>query len=158
MLYITYTWSPDEKLAGWRSRDGTAFPARTGIIAVGDQTRSAEASGGDIPTRPASPVIKTVGDPTDLTGLSTELSTFFEAWGATDGQFGLCFDSITPLLMYVSVDRSYRFLDILTSRVEALGATAHYHLDHDAHTAETVDRLTPLFDATVERTESGELS
>lgn len=155
MLYITYTWSSNEKLAGWRSHGGEAIPAKTGTIVVGSQTQSATTSDSAISAQPASPVIKAVTDPTDLTGLSTELSKFFEAWSTTHGQFGLCFDSITSLLMYVSVDRACRFLNVLTSRVDALGATAHYHLNPDAHTAQTVDKLIPLFDDVVEHTENG---
>lgn len=152
-LWITYTQSPDEKLVRWQNCDSEALPAKRGIIAVGDQTQSAAPSS-DITTWPASSVMRTVADPTDLTGLGIEVSKFFEAWDVPDGQFSMCFDSITPLLMYVSVDRAYRFLDVLTSRVEALGGTAHYHIDPDAHGVRTVSRLTSLFDDVVGDTEN----
>jgi hypothetical protein len=155
ILYITYTWLPDEKFAGWQSHSGEAVPANTGTIVVGDNKQSTAASSGTISSQPASPVIKSVEDPTDLTALSTELSTFFETWNTPDRQFSICFDSITPLLTYVSIDRAYRFLSVLTSRVEAVGATAHYHLNPAVHTAQTVDKLSPLFDNVVERTDTG---
>jgi hypothetical protein len=155
VLYNTYTWSPDEKIAGWRSHGGEASPSNTGTIAVGTQTESTGASDGTVPTGSARSLIKTVPDPTDLTGLSTELSKFFERWNTPERRFSLCFDSITPLLTYVSVSRACRFLDVLTSRVEVGGAIAHYHLNPDAHTDETVDKLVPLFDDVIDRTETG---
>jgi hypothetical protein len=149
-LWVTYTRSPDEKLAGWRNHGSETVPAQTGVIVVGDQSRTTGVSHNDSPTQSATPIVNTVADPTDLTGLSVELSRFFEAWGTNDGQFSICFDSLTPLLVYVSVDRVCRFLHMLTTQVEALGATAHYHLTFDAHDAETVNRISTLFDDVVE--------
>lgn len=155
-LWITYTRSPDEKFANWRDYRTEAFPPRTGVIVVGDQTRATATADSSIPTQSGGPVIRTVADPTDLTGLSIELSRFFDNWATGEGRFTICFDSLTPLLVYVSVDRAYRFLHTLTTRVEALGATAHYHLDPAAHDTQTVSRLTSLFDEIVEGSETGE--
>lgn len=150
-LWITYMRSPDEK-RGLLGRDGEAAAATQGVIVVGGQPQSAAQSGSAVPTRPTSPVLRAVTEPTDLTELGIQLSQFFEAWGAEDGQFSICFDSITPLLVYASVDRAYRFLQTLTAQIDALGATAHYHLDPGAHSAQTVRRLTRLFDEVVDCT------
>lgn len=155
-LWITYLRSPDDKIANWRAYGSENLPPRTGVIVVGDQMRATATSDSSIPAQSAGPVIKTVADPDDLTGLSIELSEFFEAWATGDRLFTICFDSLTPLLVYVSADRACRFLHALTTKVEACGATAHYHLDPDAHDTQTVGRLTPLFDAGVEQSENGE--
>lgn len=155
-LWITYTRSPDDKLTSWCDYRTEAFPSRMGVIVVGDQTRATTTAESGIPTQAGGPVIRSVADPTDLTGLSIELSQFFDSWTTGEGRFTICFDSLTPLLVYVSVDRAYRFLHTLTSRVEALGATAHYHLDPEAHDVQTVSRLASLFDEIVEGSETGE--
>lgn len=153
-LWITYTRSPDEKLASWHDHGSETVPSRTGVVVVGDRTRTTAAAGSAIPARPASPVVKTVADPTDLTGLGVAVSEFFETWATDDNRLTVCFDSLTPLLAYVSVDRACRFLRTLTTRVDALGATAHYHLDSDAHDARTVSRLGSLFDEDVTLSEN----
>jgi hypothetical protein len=155
-LWITYTRSPDEKLANWREYGTAAFPPRMGVVVVGDQTRATTTADSGIPTQAGGPVIRTIGDPTDLTGLSIELNQFFDNWATGEGRFTICFDSLTPLLVYVSVDRAYHFLHTLTTRVEALDVTAHYHIDPEAHDTQTVNRLTSLFDEIVEESEPEE--
>lgn len=150
-LWITYTRSPDKKL-GLLRRDSAAASPTQGVIVVGGQPQSITQGGSAVPTRPTSPVIRSVTEPTDLTELGIELSKFFVVWGAEDGQFSICFDSITPMLVYASVDRAYRFLQTLTSQIDALGATAHYHFDPSAHSAQTARRLIRLFDNVVDCT------
>jgi hypothetical protein len=154
-LRITYTRSPDELLAEWRRHGHDALPERTGVIAVGTHTGAADVADNASPAGAAAPTIKTVATPTDLSGLSTTIHEFCTTWGATDGQFRICFESLTPLLVYVSVDRAARFLQTVTTQVDARGATAHYHLTPSVHAAETVRRLTDLFDAVINLTESG---
>lgn len=155
-LWITYTRSPDEILAEWRRHGGDPLPDQTGVIVVGDHARAAGVPDSAIPAGSAPPAIETVANPTDLTGLGTNVNEFCEAWGATDGRFSICFDSLTPLLVYVSVDRACRFLHALTARVETLEATAHYHLTPSVHAARTARRLTGLFDDVVDLSETGD--
>lgn len=153
-LWVTYARAADEELADWSEPERECLPELRGVVAVGDRSGAAD----DVPTRPTDPVVRTVPEPTDLTRLGDELSAFFESWDPADGRLAVCFDSLTPLLVYVSVDRARRFLRALTARVRAHGATAHYHLNPDVHAPRTVERLVPLFDEVVEYAADGNLT
>nr|WP_312907641.1 hypothetical protein [Natronosalvus caseinilyticus] len=58
----------------------------------------------------------------------------------------LWFDSITPLIHATNFERVFRFLHILTARIECTRATAFYLVDPTAHDQQTVTSLTYLFD------------
>ncbi len=70
----------------------------------------------------------------------------------------VCFDSITPLILYSDVDRAHRFLDSLRDLVDGVGGHAHYHFDPDAHDETVRQRLRTLFDAAVTVDDDGDLA
>lgn len=63
-----------------------------------------------------------------------------------------CFDSITALLQYTTVEKAFRFLHVLTNRVRRTGATAHYHLIPGTHDEQALATLGTLFDARIDAT------
>lgn len=70
----------------------------------------------------------------------------------------VCFDSITPLILYSGVDRAHRFLNSLRDLVDGAGGHAHYHFDPDAHDETVRQRLRTLFDAAVTVDDDGDIA
>jgi len=95
---------------------------------------------------PGASTVTTNRNPGDLTGLGVSIMDLFSDWDDTDAAISVCFDSITPLLQYNSLDEVFHFLRIVTEEVESAGALAHYHIDPAAHDEQTQQRLLPLFD------------
>lgn len=155
-LSVTLDGSPDDRLDEWRAHIGE-LPAETGVIAVGETTRSAAAAS---PSGPgASPVtVDTVADPSDLTGLAMAIGAYLDAWGESDRTPVVCFHSITSLLFHADQARVFRFLHSTTGRLRDLGAVAHYHLDPAAYDEATINAFSALFDALVRIDDDGSVT
>lgn len=155
VLYVSFVQSPDERLGSWEARVGPEHPARTGIVAVADSTRSGT-SATPHPIDPAGNVtVRTVSTPGNLTDLGIQISAYLSEWDGTDERTVVCFDSLTTMLQYTDLQRAFRFLHVLTGRVRATGSFAHYHVDPGAHDERTLNTLKTLFDGTAEWTGAG---
>lgn len=143
-LTITYTRSTEQVISEWRDRVAD-LPACFGVIDIGGTARSQAAS----PAVAESYSVATES-PRDLTGLGITVSQYLEEWSGNGNQTVVCFDSLTALLQYASVDRVFRFLHVFTRRVQVVDAVAHYHLDPDAHATEDMAALKSLFDEQIE--------
>jgi hypothetical protein len=150
VLSVAYTETPEEFVDRWL--DGTgAPPTRGGVVAVGES----EADPGD-PNWTA----RAVENPADLTGVGIELSELLSGMNnaAGDETITLCFNNLTTLLQYADLQRTFRFLHVVTGRVKTVGGVGHYHIDPDAHDQQTLATLTGLFDAVLEAEEDGSWS
>jgi hypothetical protein len=155
VLSITFTQSADDRLSLWQSYVDD-LPAQAGIVTVDVMTRSA-ASDTVSPSQPIpTPIaVESVSDPSDLTGFAIEISKFLSTWEGVPNQTVVCFHSLTQLLQYADLQRVFRFLHVLTGRLESAGAVAHFHLDPQTHDEQTLGALSQLFDVIVEH-EDGE--
>lgn len=142
VLAINYRQTPDEWLDEWRRYVGQT-PRRAAIVSVEDTFRSAVAPEGAA-TVDGNTVVCLEG-PADLTGLGIRLGEFLD--GYTGGRRVVTFDTLTVLLQYVDLSRAFRFLHVFTNRVKHAGATAHYHMDPEAHDDRAVATVESLFDA-----------
>lgn len=153
VLGVTYRRSPAEWVDDWQRHAGTA-PAHGHVIGVGDWQQSTTPTAGG-PDRWS---METVERASDLTRLGIGLSEFLA--GARDSstveEIRVCFDSVTALLQYADVKRTFQFLHVVTGRVKSAEAVAHYHLDPAAHDEQTLATLRGLFDAIVEVDDAGE--
>lgn len=151
VLWVSYTKSPDQQLRRWQTHTNDR-PAKMGMVSVEDSTRSVAGGSGSTaadlmgPDRP----VETISSPNDLTGLGIRITEFLTDWEQTDGQIVVCFDSLTALLQYVELETAYEFLHIITGRMAAVDAIAHFHMDPDAHDDHLVEGVTTLMDAVVE--------
>ena len=151
VLSITYTDTAEEWVEAWLDH-ANAPPVRGGIVSVGQ----AEANVDD----PAW-AVKTVENPSDLTGIGIELSELLSGMATAaddDEHIAVCFDGITSLLQYADLQRAFRFLHVVTGRVKTVGGVGHYHLDPEAHDPQTLATLKGLFDAVVEVDDEGTLT
>lgn len=155
-LSITLDDTPDERLDEWRANVGE-LPSETGVIAVGEMTRSAAATSLSAPS--SAPIkVDTVANPSDLTGLAIAIGAYLDAWADTDRTPVVCFHSISSLLFHAEQSRVFQFLHSSVGRLRNLGAISHYHLDPVAYDESTVNRFSALFDAVVEISDDGSVS
>lgn len=133
-------------------RPGAGTPSNVGIICC-DRTRSAAAAGPQHgPGVAPGPWITTVSSPGDLTGLGVRIDQALTAWSDGPGPIELCFHSLTTLLQYVDERAVFRFCHALTSHLDTVGASSHFHLDPSAVDERTVTTLSALFDRVVDHT------
>jgi len=148
LLFVTLSEAPDERLATWRAHGGED-PESIGFVTAGDTMRSAAAAAGAVVSPAPTPTVRTAPHQGDLTGIGIETSALLSELGAQDRPASVCFHSLTTLLEHVDPRDVFRFLHILTGRIEEAGARAHYHVDTAAHDEQLFGTLDPLFDATL---------
>lgn len=147
-LSVTFDEPADDRVNVWRTHVGEQ-PAETGVIAVGETSRSA-AVGRPQGPGPTPVTVNPVADPSDLTGLAMAIGAYLDAWDTAEATPVVCFHSITSLLFHADVERAFRFLHATTGRLRDIGAVAHYHLDPNAYEESTLNAFAALFDAVVE--------
>jgi len=148
VLVVSYTQTPGEFVDDWTDHVGTP-PVRGGVVSVAQGEAGAEDS---------SWVVESVENPSDLTGVGIELSEFLSGIASAAGEgehIAVCFNSVTSLLQYADLQRAFRFLHVVTGRIKTVGGVGHFHLDPDAHDAQTLATLKGLFDAVVEVNDDG---
>ena len=147
VLAVDYRRTPDQYLDEWE-RYVDDQPRRCGIVRVDESTGS---DGDETEVGPGA--VAAVESPTDLTGLGIKVGNYLENYGSSDTV--VTYDSLTMLLQYVELERAFRFLHVLTNRVQDADAVAHYHMDPKAHDEQVMATLSSLFDA-VAKFEDGE--
>lgn len=145
-LAVLYTRGPDDALTSWRSHVGE-LPDRLRIVSVGGERRASTARG--LADERPGVGVDVVDEPRDLTGLAMRISGRLSEWDGEGSDVRLCFDSLTALVQYAELERAFRFLHMLTSRLNQMGAVAHFHLDPGAVDDRTGRTLAQLFDETV---------
>ena len=95
--------------------------------------------------------VRYVSTPGDLTGMGIEFSEV--ASSASDegvSRLRVGFDSLSPLLMYVDIERLFRFLHVFTSQIQSQGWLGAFSVDPESHDAQTINTISQLFDGVVE--------
>jgi hypothetical protein len=89
-------------------------------------------------------------NPTDLTGVGITLSDYLSDWAESGDGTIICFESLTELMQYTDLKPLFRFLRVITRRIEHVGGFAHFHLDPSAHDRQTLATIRSPFDAIVD--------
>lgn len=143
VVWVTMLNSSREVLDLWDTHCSVR-PDRLRIVLVGDGLADIDAVD--------DPGVETdsLPDPTDLTTLGVKLTETVSAWTDDGVEVRLRFDSLTPLLQYVSARTLARFLHVLTNKLAMADVPAHFHLDPMAHDSQTVYTLASVCHARVE--------
>lgn len=151
ILGVTVASSPGERMSEWSN---VIDPIQTELsfVDVSNGGRSAAMSADGFGGQHGAMVNMIEIEEVDLQQLGTQITALLD--GATDDPVVLCLDSLTDLLQFESERKVHRFLNVVTTRVEAADAIAHYHLDADGHPQSTIETLAPLFDVTIQPAES----
>ena len=148
---VTYTPPPETWISDWREHiDG--LPAELAFI----HANTVETTGDDAETMIPSDVPVSRVDPNQPMDIIAPLSEQLTRWKGNGHQTLVSVQTLTILLEYVDFDTAFRYLHILTHRVQAADAIGFYHMDPDIHDEETVNTLKTLFDAVVEVSNDGE--
>lgn len=148
---VTYTPPPETWISDWRAQIGD-LPAELAFIHA--NTVETTGDGDEAPDSAGVPVARV--DPNQPMDIIAPLSEQLTRWGDNGNQTLVSVQTLTVLLEYVDFDTAFRYLHILTHRVQAADAIGFYHMDPDIHDEETVNTLKTLFDAVVEVGDDGE--
>ncbi|GAA0241252.1 helix-turn-helix transcriptional regulator [Haladaptatus pallidirubidus] len=146
---VTYTQPPDQWFVDWEQTVGSLSPVTQFIYANG--MAQSETYNEQIPDD----VNIVIADPTDPMEIIVPLSNHLKTWTEDDKQPIVSVQTLTVLLEYVDFDTTFRYLHILTHRIQAAGAVGYFQIDPDIHDPETINTLKTLFDTVVEISESG---
>lgn len=92
-----------------------------------------------------------VSSPGDLTGMGIEFSEVARSAGdAGVDRLRVGFDSLSPLLMYVDLQRLFRFLHVFTSQIQSQGWLGVFSVDPESHDDQTINTISQLFDGVLE--------
>lgn len=156
ILFITLTRPAADRLDLLQSVSGESSPEVT-VICVGEQSPSrAGERTGSAPSGDAT--VTTIGNQVNVTTLGITISKAVSEWEDDDRELTICFHSLTALLQYADIRQVFRFLHVLHSQPGIADATAHYHIDSEAHDRRTISILRHLFDEIIEVTSDGEFT
>ncbi|WP_232701364.1 RAD55 family ATPase [Halobacterium wangiae] len=140
-VLVTSRDPADEVLAEYED----ALGGDPGFLRLVDcvSTQSGSATDGDR--------VRYVSSPGDLTGMGIEFSevaSIASQQGVDRLRVG--FDSLSPLLMYVDIERLFRFLHVFTSQIQTQGWLGIFSVDPESHDDQTMNTISQLFDGVVD--------
>jgi len=95
--------------------------------------------------------VEYVNSPGDMTGVGIGVSEQLRRFAEDEsGRTRVAFHSLSTLLMYSDVETVFRFLHVLTGRIDGVDAVGLFTIDPTTHDEETVNTLKQLFDGAVE--------
>jgi hypothetical protein len=148
---VTYTPPPETWISDWRTNVGD-LPAELAFI----HANTVETDDGAAATEVPPDVSVARVDPNQPMDIIAPLSEQLTRWDDNGNQTLVSVQTLTVLLEYVDFDTAFRYLHILTHRVQAADAIGFYHMDPDIHDEETINTLKTLFDAVVKVSDDGE--
>ncbi|MFH5802265.1 helix-turn-helix transcriptional regulator [Haladaptatus sp. CMAA 1911] len=146
---VTYTQQPGQWLDDWQRSVGKQ-PREIRFIHASGMAQS-ETYDEQTPATVTTEVV----DPTDPMEIIVPLSNRLKEWTDSETQPVVSVQTLTVLLEYVDFDTAFRYLHILTHRIQAAGAVGYFQMDPDIHDPETTNTLKTLFDVVVESSNSG---
>jgi len=139
---ITYTPPPETWVADWKAHKDRLPSELAFIHANTVETADEDRVEGVSPEVSVARV-----DPNQPMDIIAPLSEQLTRWKENGNQTLVSVQTLTILLEYVDFDTAFRYLHILTHRVQAANAIGFYHMDPDIHDEETINTLKTLFDA-----------
>ncbi|GAA0654774.1 RAD55 family ATPase [Salarchaeum japonicum] len=95
--------------------------------------------------------VRNVSSPGELTGIGIEFSELArEAENNGVERLRIGFDSLSPLLMYVDLQRLFRFLHVFTSQIQSRDWLGLFAIDPDSHDEQVVNTISQLFDGMIQ--------
>jgi len=140
VLLVEFTPNPADRLDQLTNHPAAG---RKRLLTVGDHA--------DVRSSRAGLDVASIDDPADLSTLGIEISGFLADSPPAGEETIVCFHSLTALLAHSDLERAFRFLHVLTGRIAAADAVAHFHVDPTAHDPRDLNTLSALFDGVVVR-------
>lgn len=147
VLSVTFSATPVERVALWRRLVSKDLPKQVTILGPEREAAEQEAT---IQTNSSLLIEESLSHPADPFELLVMIGQHLGEWTGTDEQTLVCIRSVTALLDSVERSEVMDLISVLNTRLEAVGAVAHYHVDPTAHDQQTIADLRPLFDSVIE--------
>lgn len=151
VVAMTYTQSPETWISDWEALF-PRLPAELAFIYANTVESTVESGEHGVP--PAVSVSRV--DPNQPMDVIAPLGQQLTRWADNGNRTLISVQTLSILLEYVDFDAAFRYLNVLTCRVQAADAIGVYHVDPAVHDEETLDSLKTLFDAVVEMSDDGE--
>ena len=143
LLFVTANESADPLLEDVEERLGYV-PDRLRVVDCVSERQGTE---GRFPAER----VEYVSSPADLTGIGIGISEQLRRFDAEGvDRTRVCFYSLSTLLMYAELETVFRFLHVLSGRVDSIGAIGLFALDPTIHEPSAVNTLKQLFDGVIE--------
>lgn len=146
LVAISYTQPPEEWVSAWKAYVG-AVPDRSVFVKGGSVTADADGEFERVLS----------ADPADPMSVVVPVEKQLAAWQSTDADTVVSLQTLSVLLQYSDADTVFRYLNLATHKVRAVGARGYYQMDPELHDESTVNALKVLFD-TVETVSEDELA
>lgn len=143
-----YPQSVDEWLADWRSAVGE-LSAQCALVDVGGEVRSTAVQSSENHLATDSVSIITT-EPTDTAKLLFTLREQLSRFAATESKVIVSIETLTAFLESVDEETAVRYLHLLINQLRTTGAIGYFHIDPDAHSQQTFDTISALFDRDVD--------
>lgn len=142
-VIVTTRDSSDRVLADFRSLLDSPDDAHIGVVDCVTQHQGRSATDTEH--------VKHASSPVDMTGIGIKFSEFVENFYTERNvkKNRVAIDSLSTLLMYSDLQTVFRFMHVLTSRIEDADAIGIHVIESTAHDAETMNTLKQLFDGMV---------
>lgn len=137
LLAVCFSRSPATWYDEWCEVLGTA-PDAAAVVTTPDL---ADADLGDRDV-----AVENVATPSNLTGIGVKATPYLTEWSDAV----VVIDSLSVLLQYADPQILYRFLHVLTTRLQTADARGQFFLDPNLLDDQTVELLKTLFDAVIE--------
>ena len=99
--------------------------------------------------------VEYVSSPADLTGIGIGVSEQLRRLAESDiARVRVGFHSLSTLLMYAELEAVFRFIHVLSGRIEGIDGLGFFTLDPTTHDENTVNTLKQLFDGMIELREA----
>jgi hypothetical protein len=155
VVLVAFADTPADRLATLEA--SVAESNEVVVIDIGDMANDAGAATIDTDRWPTVSV-RSMTNPSDASRLGMVIDDVVSAWEDEPYPTRVCFHSLSGLLEYMNDETAFRFIHTLLRRFAAVDAVAHFHMDTEAQSIETLRTLQVLFDEVVSVSEDGELS
>lgn len=132
VLFVTYTRPASAYID---QLDEGEPPENAAVISVGNETP-------DITDENV--LTESVSSANDLTCLGIRMDQFLSRWGDSTLVY---FDSLTPMLQYVTLRTAYEFVHTITGRIYSNDGKSYFRIIPDAHDEREIAAFASLFDA-----------
>ena len=143
-VVVTTRDSSDRVLSDLRALLDDPNSANIGVVDCVTKHQGRSASDNEL--------IRYASSPLDMTGIGIKFSEFIEEFytGRNVQRNRVVVDSLSALLMYSDLQTVFRFMHVLTSRIEDADAIGFHLIESTAHDQESLNTLKQLFDGVVE--------
>ena len=156
VLVVTFVKSPENWVADWRETVGS-LPAERVIVTTTDGFGGNTVGDRGVDEPDAGGLqVEYVSSPGDLTGLGMLIGKYLERWYGEGGNIRVGFDSLTTVLQYGDPQNVFRFLHLMTTRLDGADADAHFLLDPKTQDGQTVATIKSSFQAIAEHVDGDE--